>query len=65
MRISGHKTRSGFERYNTVSENDLKKASQRIKEYHQEVAGALSSYNSATVQAQEAQLQLKEKPVEH
>ncbi len=65
MMISGHKTRSVFERYNIVNEDDLKKASQRVKEYHQERINLQNGHNLGTVRAQEAQLQLEEQPVIH
>ena len=34
MRISGHKTRAVFDRYNSVSAEDLEDAARRLHEYH-------------------------------
>jgi integrase len=65
MMISGHKTRSVFERYNIVNEDDLKKASQRIKEYHLERLNLENGHNLGTVRAQETRIQLEDRPATH
>ncbi len=65
MAISGHRTRSVFERYNIVNEDDLKRASERVEAYHIERAQMENGHNLGTVQAQEAQIQLADKPAIH
>jgi len=34
MQLTGHKTRSVFERYNIVSEGDLMEAAARLNQFH-------------------------------
>jgi integrase len=53
MRISGHKTRSVFDRYNITSEEDIRDACQKVSLMHQENSAVLSEsdhgHNSGTL----------------
>ena len=42
MRVSGHKTRNVFDRYNITSEDDIKLACERLSNMHQENSKILS-----------------------
>ncbi|MDA2924731.1 tyrosine-type recombinase/integrase [Acidobacteria bacterium AH-259-L09] len=42
MQMTGHKTRSVFERYNIVSDADLEQAARRLEDYHRTVTVAVT-----------------------
>ncbi|OGP63921.1 MAG: hypothetical protein A2169_08715 [Deltaproteobacteria bacterium RBG_13_47_9] len=41
MKISGHKTRNVFDRYNIVSNQDLKEVAKKKQAYHEKVNAAV------------------------
>jgi integrase len=57
MRISGHKTRAVFDRYNIVSDQDLKEAIAKKQAYHakQDVTEAVDTNRGEVIQFKQAQ----------
>jgi hypothetical protein len=47
MMISGHKTRAVFDRYNIVSEGDLKEAARKIEQGAQEEKAKLIEFDQS------------------
>jgi hypothetical protein len=62
MRISGHKTRSVFERYNIVSERDLHEAARKLENYVAERAKAAQSGHTLGTPQENLAIDSGEKP---
>ena len=68
MMVSGHKTRSVFERYNIVNEDDLKKASQKVTAYHNNHKAEQNGHNLGTIEVGEEkaeELFIEDRPLIH
>lgn len=63
MRISGHKTRAVFDRYNIVNERDLKEATKKLDKYFSEKEEMTRrGYSPVTACAEKADLESSEDP---
>jgi integrase len=51
MIVLGHKTRSVFERYNIVSDQDLKEAAKKMQTYHEKLKGVSRFRKSSGVKS--------------
>ena len=47
MKISGHKTRNVFDRYNIVSDQDLREATQKKQAYHEKINAGVQSLHES------------------
>jgi hypothetical protein len=54
MKVSGHKTRSVFDRYNIVSDEDLKKAARKQEIYLNSQGSVENGYSLVTIGAKMA-----------
>jgi hypothetical protein len=60
MRISGHRTRSVFDRYAITDERDLRRASERVGQYHLEQFEKENKHNSSIIAPIQTDLHLGE-----